>query len=319
MFGVRKKLIDDESIVSSEWHSLPSVTPSNRNKIGDCTISLKYPEKNRYVDVLAIDKTRVIIPATDNNTDGYINANYIQLPNSKVIATQAPLSNTIDEFWMMVWENRVRVIVMLTKLTERRKVKANCYWPSEGNINQYGKISVHSKKVKLCDNFIIRRFTISNGESNRKIYQIQYTSWPDFGVPDSSSSIIELLHNVDLQLERLHVKRSKKRVRVLCHCSAGIGRCGTLLAIQSAIEKILSGTPITNVNISQIVSELRTQRSGIVQTKDQYSFVYKVVNDYIKASEQKSGRIRRTKNPLRSSPKKLSTSRDKIRSAGTIL
>ena len=39
------------------------------------------------------------------------------------IATQAPVSNTVDDFWRMVWEQRSTIVVMLSDLTDNEMVK----------------------------------------------------------------------------------------------------------------------------------------------------------------------------------------------------
>jgi protein tyrosine phosphatase len=71
----------------------------------------------------------------------YINANYIRVcwlrrhahinePQLQgyddepmaFIATQGPLPNTLDDFWLMVWQEKAPAIVMMTKLKENNKV-----------------------------------------------------------------------------------------------------------------------------------------------------------------------------------------------------
>lgn len=172
---------------------------------------------------------------------------------------------------------------MLTKLRESQRVKAHCYWPSEGQIQEYGSVVVHGKIIKTLDNFVIRKFSISSNEKQRSVYQIQYLNWPDFGVPSSSDSILELIDCIENYTEKLRVKTSKKRAFILIHCSAGIGRCGTLFSIYSIIRQLKEGTPINTISVSEIVSNFRTQRIGMVQTKEQYTFIYQVINDYLRA------------------------------------
>eukprot|EP01063_Lacrimia_lanifica_P004459 TRINITY_DN12500_c0_g1_i1.p1 TRINITY_DN12500_c0_g1~~TRINITY_DN12500_c0_g1_i1.p1 ORF type:complete len:386 (+),score=87.55 TRINITY_DN12500_c0_g1_i1:39-1196(+) len=89
--------------------------------------------KNRHHDVLPNDKTRVKLQIEDGQSD-YINANFIDgkafcLPHHNFITAQAPTRNTIAEFWRMIWECDVEVIVMLTNEYERNKEKCSRYWP----------------------------------------------------------------------------------------------------------------------------------------------------------------------------------------------
>ena len=105
----------------------------------------------------------------------------------------------------------VRIIVMLTKLLERRRVKAHCYWPTEESGPQtFGGIDIASGDTKEYDNFVVRSFAICNGSEKREIYQVQYTDWPDFGVPESSSSILELMEVVQKHRE---IEDTVSRVR----------------------------------------------------------------------------------------------------------
>lgn len=57
------------------------------------------------------------------------------------IATQGPKLSTLNEFWQMTYEQNIRVILNLTLLEERGKVKCEQYWPSFGSM-QYGDIQV---------------------------------------------------------------------------------------------------------------------------------------------------------------------------------
>lgn len=58
------------------------------------------------------------------------------------------------------------------------------------------------------------------------------------------------------------------------HCSAGIGRTGVLIACDIGIQGILQGDP--KIDILRIVSTLRQDRSGMVQTREQYRFIHQV-------------------------------------------
>ncbi len=74
------------------------------------------------------DETRVVLK-NYLNTD-YINANHIRPPIESIgreyIATQGPLTATINDFWYMVQQETVKCIVMITRETEGMKV----FYPS---------------------------------------------------------------------------------------------------------------------------------------------------------------------------------------------
>ena len=62
----------------------------------------------------------------------YINASYIcnyKGDEKAWIASQGPKDNTLKDFWNMIWQEKVPVIVMLTKTFEFIKVMCVQYWP----------------------------------------------------------------------------------------------------------------------------------------------------------------------------------------------
>ena len=71
------------------------------------------------------------------------------------------------------------------------------------------------------------------------------------------------------------------------HCSAGIGRTGVLIAVDIGIQGILQEDP--KVDILRIVSTLRQDRAGMVQTRDQYRFIHQVSGEEEEGGEDKRG------------------------------
>ncbi|KAA3677862.1 uncharacterized protein DEA37_0007772, partial [Paragonimus westermani] len=149
---------------------------------------------NRYPDILPYDQTRVLLKApTSNNPERYINASFVyklqpcrdrlcppELDRSctPFIASQAPIKNTIDDFWQMIWEQNVHIIVMLTKLNEDGKEKCVRYWPEP----QTGSKRYTAGKQDLV--ITCTEEKSSNVEDIRQIVQLHMTTWPDYGVPD---------------------------------------------------------------------------------------------------------------------------------------
>ncbi|CAH1759141.1 18451_t:CDS:2 [Entrophospora sp. SA101] len=91
---------------------------------------------NRYSNVLPFNCNRVkLIRKRPGRTDDYINASYIRAPYDvkKYIVTQGPMKNTLEDFWLMIWEQNSRVIVMLTKEQEKNIIKCDKYWPDLGS------------------------------------------------------------------------------------------------------------------------------------------------------------------------------------------
>ena len=96
--------------------------------------SFENAAKNRYTDVLCYDHSRVLLDPEDNETKSdYINANYVdgfKQPKA-FIFSQGPLPRTFVDFWQLIWEQKVMVIVMTTKTVERHRTKCGQYWPED--------------------------------------------------------------------------------------------------------------------------------------------------------------------------------------------
>ncbi|KAK9505234.1 hypothetical protein O3M35_009330 [Rhynocoris fuscipes] len=160
--------------------------------------------KNRYRTVIPNENTRVHLPVEQGSLEGsadYINANYISGYNGEpraFIATQGPLSNTVSDFWLMTWQEKCPVIVMITKLWEKSKSKCEQYLPDEvGSAVQYGNILVTVTNKENKDGFIISNITMQKDEESRKVVHFWYDSWPDHKTPANAHSLLSLAKQVD--------------------------------------------------------------------------------------------------------------------------
>lgn len=224
--------------------------------------------KNRYANVIAYDHSRVVLQPIDGIPGSdYINANYCDgyRKHNAYVATQGPLSETCGDFWRMCWELRTATIVMMTKLEERTRIKCDQYWPSRGT-ETYGMITVTLTDVQELATYCIRTFHINMGGSceRREVRQLQFTAWPDHGVPDHPAPFLQFLRRV----------RNSNPVDagpLIVHCSAGVGRTGCFIVIDSMIERMKYEK---SIDIYGHVTCLRAQRNYMVQTEDQYVFIH---------------------------------------------
>uniref|UniRef100_A0A1X7UT39 protein-tyrosine-phosphatase n=1 Tax=Amphimedon queenslandica TaxID=400682 RepID=A0A1X7UT39_AMPQE len=240
-------------------------------------------EKNRYCDVLPNPNSRVVLFLKFGiaNSD-YINANFIRgyRGQSKAyIATQGPLPFTIADFWRMVWEQRTTVIIMTTGLVERNMAKCNQYWPDThgyGVTETYGDIQVTVRKKVNHNDYTLTTFLVQHLERHvtREVIHYWYTNWPDMGVPDNPSSVVDFL---------LETRRSRESFTMpgpaVVHCSAGIGRTGVFIGADIGMRE-LEETQM--IDVLRIVANMRQDRGGMVQTKDQYVFLHKILYEYAK-------------------------------------
>ncbi|KAK7480743.1 hypothetical protein BaRGS_00028004, partial [Batillaria attramentaria] len=171
--------------------------------------------KNRYTNILPWDHSRVkLLPTDDEEGSDYINANY--LPGEKhqreFIAAQGPLPATVDDFWRMVWENRVTIIVMLTQCVEKGKVKCEKYWPEEGESVYHGDLCVHVRSQSVLPDYIIRVIDINLGPQTRMIKHFHFMRWPDHGCPEAPAMLLNFVSAV-----RAHMPHSGSGP-TLVHC-----------------------------------------------------------------------------------------------------
>uniref|UniRef100_G3UGS4 protein-tyrosine-phosphatase n=1 Tax=Loxodonta africana TaxID=9785 RepID=G3UGS4_LOXAF len=244
-----------------------------RKKPGLAITFAKLPQnldKNRYKDVLPYDTSRVLLQGNED----YINASYVnmEIPAAnlvnKYIATQGPLPHTCAQFWQVVWDQKLSLIVMLTTLTERGRTKCHQYWPDPPDVAEHGGFHIRCQSEDCTIAYVFREMLVTNsktGEEHR-VTHLQYVAWPDHGVPDDSSDFLEFVN----YMRSLRVDNEP----VLVHCSAGIGRTGVLVTMETAMCLIEKNLPVSPLDI---VRKMRDQRAMMVQTSSQYKFVCEAI------------------------------------------
>ncbi|XP_077115664.1 receptor-type tyrosine-protein phosphatase H isoform X3 [Ranitomeya variabilis] len=234
--------------------------------------------KNRFTNVLPYDHSRVKLSVVNGtSTSDYINANYMPGYNStkEFIASQGPLPNTTTDFWRMVWEHQVNTIVMLTNCMENGRVKCDHYWPLDYTPCTYGDIAVTVTSDTILSEWTIRDFSIRREKEPgiKHVRHFHFTAWPDHGVPESTTSIIQFRN-----LVREHTDQHRSIGPTVVHCSAGVGRTGTLIAIDYLIQQIEKEQ---RVGVYGFVEKMRENRNLMVQTEAQYVFLNKCILDFI--------------------------------------
>ena len=209
--------------------------------------------KNRYNNIWPFEHSRVKLQGVPTHSCDYVNASYVKAAwsNKQYISAQAPIPATFNDFWNVVWQQDVRVIVMLTAEQEGAQVKAHNYW----NQKSYGPLHldylsekrasiepsrIHrhkqrptapkrastgphvlaqlDKEEKSSEQpyVIVRRFTLSHErypfEPMREITQLQYTNWPDFGAPAHPAHLLGLVEQCDAVIRSTTKNQSNEPV-----------------------------------------------------------------------------------------------------------
>lgn len=244
---------------------------------GQCTDALKPQNKtlNRYRDVHPFDHSRIKLQR--GSTD-YINANLcvVEKAHRKYILTQGPLSNTVSHFWLMVWEQQTKAVLMLNKLIEKKAEKCFQYWPAKlGTTMTFNDVGLTLEYLEQQDHsyYLTRVLRLTDIESGkfRDILQFHYITWPDFGVPCSPTKFLEFLKRV----RRAGVLDEDVGPAVV-HCSAGIGRSGTFCLVDSCLV-LIEKYGLNSVNVEEILLEMRKYRTGLIQTHEQLRFSYQAI------------------------------------------
>ena len=241
----------------------------------ECTHALRSENssRNKYKLIYPYDKSRVIL--TSNNESDYINASYIPgfYVSDTFIVAQAPKKNTETHFWQMILEQRVSTVVMLTRVVELGKEKCTSYWPQEvGYSCNFEGIRVTLKREDNSVCYVLREMEITGPDSSSyKLTQFHYVAWPDHDVPQL---FIELLDFIQM-IKKHHIR---DRTPLLVHCSAGVGRSGTFIALYNLLGAVSVGETIS---VYRIVNEMREYRPQMVQTFNQYKFIYLAILEMI--------------------------------------
>uniref|UniRef100_A0AAQ4RUM0 Protein tyrosine phosphatase non-receptor type 13 n=1 Tax=Gasterosteus aculeatus aculeatus TaxID=481459 RepID=A0AAQ4RUM0_GASAC len=256
----------EQKVPLQEFDNLQNLQP-----LDDCLIgqTRENKKKNRYKNIVPFDTTRVVL----GKDGGYINANFINMSvkdeNYMYIACQGPLPTTLGDFWQMVWEQKSNVIAMMTQEVEGGKVKCQRYWPDTPRTAEMvdDRLQITLIKDQYLDNFVIRLIEVKDVQTNeiQRVTHLNYTGWPDHGTPSQPEQLLTFLSYMR------HVHRSGP---IVSHCSAGIGRSGTLICIDVVLGLISKDA---DFDLSDVVRNMRLQRQGMIQTEEQYVFCYQVI------------------------------------------
>ncbi|XP_066906293.1 receptor-type tyrosine-protein phosphatase kappa [Halyomorpha halys] len=238
-------------------------------------------EKNQNMKCIPYDYNRVVLDSIEGVPDSdYINASHVDsllTPNAYIV-TQGPTETTVNEFWRMIWQEKASCIVMLTKTFDFIKVMCIQYWPStKSKSEDYGDLNISVLQEEELANFHIRTIKVIHKkntpeEEERTLLQFHYTEWPCHTCP-FSNAILEFRRRM-----RAVGTKTKDGGPIVVHCNDGGGRSGVYLAIDANLE--LSEEEDC-FDVFRYLKILRQSRKGMIETLDQYKFVYDTLEEYV--------------------------------------
>ena len=229
----------------------------------------------RYANVQAPKATMV-------KADGYP-ANFVD-PGHNIIACEGPRSQNTAAFWDMLWDNNTSAIAMLTNPVEKRVDKCAEYWKFDNSSETTfpSGLTVKLNNTVLEDGTTVRNFTLTKGNEERSLAQFHYTTWPDHGVPGDGDvekgarEVMRFNQQVRTYLKAHPAKGTSGPGPLVVHCSAGVGRTGTYLAVDHAQAQLESSGSLEGYKVDKTVTDLRKARGALtIQTPAQYQLVCK--------------------------------------------
>mmetsp|Transcript_28752 Transcript_28752/g.73184 ORF Transcript_28752/g.73184 Transcript_28752/m.73184 type:complete len:363 (-) Transcript_28752:1571-2659(-) len=274
-------LTANQDRLADEFHSLDDLDMMETSDVAEHSANVR---KNRYVNVLPFDHNRVRLSGDAD----YINASLLQSEQGEdpawcYIAAQGPLASTTSDFWKMVLENKVTRVIMLTRTVENNHIKCAEYFPAEiGETAKYKNYRVSTMEAqRISSDIVQRQLQVKCSTKAQEVHQVlhfHYHLWPDHGVPTSTESIRRLSNLL---------WDSGKCEPLVVHCSAGIGRTGAFIAIDIIMKRLRAMATLEQppseeaikgaIEVPAVVHSLRRMRRGMVQTMDQYEFIYRAM------------------------------------------
>ncbi|XP_077910206.1 tyrosine-protein phosphatase non-receptor type 21 isoform X3 [Halichoerus grypus] len=204
------------------------------------------------------------------------------------IATQGPLQSTCQDFWQMVWEQGIAIIAMVTAEEEGGREKSFRYWPRLGsrhNTVTYGRFKITTRFRTDSGCYATTGLKLKHllTGQERTVWHLQYTDWPEHGCPEGLTGFLSYLE--EIQSVRRHTNSTSEprspNPPLLVHCSAGVGRTGVVILSEIMIACLEHNEVL---DIPRVLDMLRQQRMMMVQTLCQYTFVYRVLIQFLKSS-----------------------------------
>jgi len=268
--------------IQEEFETLAVLTPRLTTEECQTARLARNRVKNRFQDVLPADRDLPYLitpdPAGSDPSHNYINAVFADsfLVKRDLIITQMPLPHTVGDFWRLVHDYSVSVVVMLNDASETDETCAN-YWPAEQTSETYSAFTVESLDKSDEIELISRTLKLTNyyrsNDPAKEVKLLQLSNWPaGQPVPSSRNAVLRLVSLIDQ-----HRSTLPPGSRVLLHCVAGAGKSGTFASCYNVIQQLKT---LQTADVFSSVLQLRAVRPQLVETLEQYRFIYEVAMEY---------------------------------------
>ncbi|KAJ9584232.1 hypothetical protein L9F63_021437, partial [Diploptera punctata] len=280
--GLTTKTLNGPTPLDMKWKELLELQEKDAHK-RSISVARCYPMKNRFSDILPYDHSRIELPSTK---DDYINASYIKNLTSATppfIATQAPLPSTYSDFWTMVWEQQVEVIVCLLNDTE---LQGQIYWPTQkGEELAMGKmkLSLQSSNVRSHWTERIISITVVETRASRVIVHLQFSAWPGSSFPPSPGPFLCFVS----ETLNLYSQQRAASHPIVVHCLSGVGRTGLFCLVAAAVCEIQAGRGL--LDLVTTTATMSTCRKGSLRDREHLKFAYQAVLYYAQDLLMKRG------------------------------
>ncbi|CAM4655754.1 unnamed protein product [Leuciscus chuanchicus] len=287
---LRKKDGSEPTLLEMEFQGLPKFKNWRTFNTGSSEDNKK---KNRYSSVIPYDFNRVLFRLDidgnqtsdpededeyssdeEEESNEYINASFLSgyWCHKSLIAAQGPLPNTTEEFLLMLYQQQTKTLVMLTDCQEDGKDFCSQYWGDEKKV--FGEMEIEVKKTESFPTYVRRHLEIQSSKKNEilKVDQYQFLKWRS-ELPENAQDLIEMMKSIR---ENGNYDNSKKNrnIPIVVHCNNGSSRTGIFCALWNLMDNALTEKL---VDIFQEIKNLRKERQGMVETFEQYQFLYTAI------------------------------------------
>ncbi|KAK7863656.1 hypothetical protein R5R35_006186 [Gryllus longicercus] len=268
--GLTSKTLNGPTPLDIKWKELLDLQEKDAHK-RSISVARCYPMKNRFPDILPYDNSRVELPSTK---DDYINASFVKdvTPlTPPFILTQAPLPSTISDFWTMVMEQQVEVVVCLLSDAE---LSGQVYWPVDKSQEMVsGRLRLTLQSCNTRAHWVERILSITCGDTRvtRVIVHLQFTGWPGSSFPSSPGPFLALV----LEVLSLHRQQRVGWHPLVVHCLSGVGRSGLLCVLAAALLEVQAGRGLAD--LVTVAAAASSHRKNCLRDRQHLQFAYQAL------------------------------------------